>query len=609
LAVVDWVKQETEKVKNKNRRDHNSVAENELMDMARDRWSVATERKVDFEGQSLNAKWRRFEQIYRNKQWAGESVSPNKSTPVLNLTLAMIQAVLPRITDTSPEFLIYARRGVHHGAFADMLTSIMRYLWYHNKMQERQMSEAILHALKYGTSILKIIWDPRVWNGEGEVQYNVVHPMNFFPDPRAYDIESMDYCFTAVPKSLEYFIRRWPSKGHLVVPDQDWVETEALEGRDQPSKEKTATLKEYWYKDQNGTVCVMYFAGHVVLDVIGGELDKNVADDYPVYKHNKFPFAKIVDYPGDKEFWGFGEIELAEILQRLINNFESQIIDNTRLMGNAQWVVNKLLSGLKEEDSWIFDNAPGRVIFTHNDGVRKEPGTPIPPHIPEHLDRLIMLLEQILGIHDLVQGRRPAGVRAASAIIALQEAANIRVKEKTNRLGDALRDLVEQSIYLVMEYYDEPRQIRMAGDTAPATINVDEALEQELAETAMEAGELQFDEEMGPPEMIEGQMPTGPEGMGRVPEEERQRLRREASFPDFDIEIKIGPSLPYSQALLYEQSKEFYQLGIIDRQAVLESTNFPDRERILERMAQMEAEAAATAEEEEGGEERIGERI
>ncbi len=583
MAFVPWVRKKMDNVKNKNQRDQNSEEENKLLDLAKERWVTATERKVDFSGESLHSKWKRFDQIYRNKQWF-EPVPDEKSTPVINLTLAMIQAVLPRITDSYPEFLILPRRSANHGRLAEMLTAIVRYLWYHNRMQEQKIGESTLHMLKYGTSIIKTVWDPDMWNGLGDVRYSVVHPMNFFPDPRAYQIDEMDYCFTSVPKSVEYFLRRWPEKGKYVIPDNEWGETEALEGRDQPSKEEVASLKEYWFRDENGDLCMMYYTGHLVLDVLGGKLDNYQPDSGPLCRHNRFPFAKYVDYPGDKEFWGFGEIELAEVLQRLINAFEAQIIDNTRLMANAQWVVNKVLSGLKEEDAWIFDNQPGRVIFTHNDGVRKEPGTSIPPHVPDHMERLIFMLEQVLGIHDVVQGRRPVGVRAASAIIALQEAANIRVRQKSKHLGDALRELTEQSISLVLENYDEPRQMRMAGQTIPTTMDVHEVLMSDIVERAGDAEEIQYDE------------------FNNIPEEEMERLQQEIAFPEFDVEIKVGPSLPYSQALLYEQSKEFYQLGIIDRQAVLEATNFPDRERIMERLMQQEQAAAQAQEGERAGE-------
>lgn len=603
---LPWVTNRQEQVKNRTPRDHNTQEENGLLDIAQERFNLTQERKVDYTGKSLHYKWRELDQFYRGSQWLREDVPPNKSTPVMNFIFALTEAVIPRLTDNDPDFLILPRRSPKDNDLAEQLTGTQRYLWYANRMHEDLLDEAVMPALKYGTSVLKTVWDPD-WQGVGDVRYSVVHPMNFFPDPRAYRIPEMDYCFTRVPKPLEYYLRRWPEKGHLVLPDNDWTQVETLEGRDQPSAEEQASLTEYWFRDENGDMCCMYYAGDIVLQVIGGVYD---GSNNPVYRHNRFPFARLVDYAVDKEFWGIGEIELVVTLQMLINSLEAQVIDNTRLMANAEWIVDKMKSGLKEEDAWAFNMGPGNVIFTAQGGVEKALGVPIPPHITRHIEQLIAFMEQILGIHDVVQGRRPAGVRAASAIIALQESASIRIRRKAKHLQSALRELVEQSISLVLENYDEPRQVRIAGIAVPTTLNIREALIPRMMEMAEDAGML-------PPTMPPGMAPEGtmPElspgtmSMMAPPEEQaalEEQVFNEMKFPEFDIEVKIGPSVPYSAALLYEQAKEFYQLGAIDRQALLEATNFPNKEDILRRMEQQEAAAAGVPP--EGGGEWVGER-
>ena len=93
-------------------RKQNSKEENDLLDLAQERWEIARERKVDFTGRSLHQKWREYDQIYRGKQWL-EYVPEDRSTPVLNLVMAMIQAVMPRIVDAHPKFLILPWR--HRG--------------------------------------------------------------------------------------------------------------------------------------------------------------------------------------------------------------------------------------------------------------------------------------------------------------------------------------------------------------------------------------------------------------------------------------------------------------------------------------------------------------
>ncbi len=584
--IPQWVKDRVEDVTHRGGRKYNTPEENALLDIAQERFSAAQTGKVDFEGRQLHAKWREYDQMFRSKQWL-EWVPDNKSMPVINFTFNIVQSVLTRMTDTNPEMLVLPRRSIEDEQLAEMLTSVLSFLWYTNKMQERYLADVLSHALKYGTGIIKTIWDPTAWDNLGEVKYSVVHPLNFYPDPRGYSIDTMDYCFVQTPKPMEYFLRRWEEKGQYVVADDDWKESENLEGRDSPSEEQVATLTEYWYRDEKDNVCVMYYAGHVVLGVIGGELD----DGKPVYPHNRFPFARLVDYESDKEFWGIGEIEVVATLQRLINSFEAQMIDNTRLMANAQWVVDKVRSGLTEEDAWIFSNDPGDVVFTHSGGVERLAGVPIPPHIPEHQQQLIFWLEQITGVFDVVQGRRPVGVRAASAIIALQEAASVRLRQKSRHLGDMMREMSEQAVSLVMDNYDEPRTFRIMGNTTPVTVNVREALKSQMQGQAEMAGML--------PDIEQGPF-----------EEERMfsALKEEIKFPEFDVQITVGPSIPYSQALLYEQAKEFYSLGIIDREAVLEASNFPNREKIMQRMQEQEQAAMEAAQEEARGE-RTGERV
>lgn len=594
MPIIEWMKDTYDKVaKGKGgyvgTRGANTDEENKLLDLAIERLHIAESEKTDPSGRMLHQRWRDLDKMYRSDQWKEPSPS-YKSTPVLNFTFSLVEAIVPRMTDSTPEILVLPR-SPEVAEFAKMLSSVHSYLWYTNRMQQ-QLTESIRTCMKLGTVIYKVIWNPDALDGLGEVQYSVVHPMNFFPDPRAYTVEQMDYCFTVMPKTLEYIYRRWPDKGPKVIADQDWSHTEQLEGGGQPSKEAVATLKEYWFRDEHGHVCCMYYAGHIVLEVIGGKYDDS---NEPVYRHNKFPFAKQVDYPAEKEFWGIGEIEIVELLQRLINNFEAQIIDNTRLMANAQWIINKVQSGLSEEDAWMLTNRPGGAIWTRNGGVDRAPGVPIPTHIPQHQERLIFAMEQILGIHDVVQGRQPSGVRAASAIIALQEAANVRVRQKAKNLEHTLVDLVDQATWLVLEHYDDPRQVRLTQRSEFTTLDVREALNTHNITQARQMA----------PEELPPEMPPIVEGMGpeEIPGEQLEELQDIIKYPEFDIEVKVGPSVPYSQALVHEMAKEFYQLNIIDRKAVLETTNFPNREEILKRMEAQEAQMMQAE-----SEERIGER-
>lgn len=565
-VTVDWI-EDRKKKSDPNIRSNNTTVENDLLDQAQERFKVARERKVDYENQDLGTKWDKLEKVVRGDQWV-QDVPDYMSTPVINVLFALIEAAVSRLTDVNPEVLVTPRRDPEANQdLATMLTQTQGYLWFVNKMK-RRCREAARYALRLGTGIFSAVWDPDMHDGVGDVRYGVTHPKNFFNDPRAYEIDDMEYCFTRVPKSIEYLARRWVQKGALIVPDADTAFDHKEPAADRSSPESTASLHAYWSRDEHGDMTVMYYAGDLVLDIIGGKHDKQ-RPNTPVYQHNRFPFAKFVDYEADKEFWGVSETELVLMLQRLINDFEAQVIDNTRLMANVQWIVSKVESGLKEEDAWCIGSRPGNVIFTRNGGIEKLEGTPIPIHVTQHIEWLIYMMEQILGIHDVVQGKQPGSVRSASGIIALQESANIRIRNKAANLEEALTEMVDQGNWLVLEHYSEERQVRTGGGIkAPiVTLDIRKALEKRQVEMAAQAGVI-----------------TGPTDINQMTPETMQMVKETVKFPPFDVAVNLGPAVPYSQALQYEQAKEFYQLGAIDQEALLEAVNFPNKERILARM-------------------------
>ncbi|HUM42718.1 MAG TPA: hypothetical protein PKI14_07205 [Fervidobacterium sp.] len=585
-------------------RQFNTSEENELLDIAQERFTIARAEKKDLDGNDLHSKWKRLDRIYRGQQW--DNVPEGKSAPVINITFSLIESIVPRLTDVAPEIRVFPRREPRAKKLADSLTAAHKYIWDFNDM-DRKLAESTRIFLKLGTSIIKVFWDWDKHDGLGEVAYSVIHPMNFFPDPKSHSIEFMDFCFTTNPRSLDYIKRRWPEKGKYVVPDTEWQHSELGDGS---HHEIPATVTEYWFRDANGNVCVMYYCGDVVLEVIGGSYD---GSNEPVYRHNRFPFVRLVNYPLDKKFWGLSEIEIVENLQRLINSFEAQIVDSTRLMANPIWKVNKRLSGLTEEDAWIFDNTPGNVLWTMDGGVERERGVEVPAHVIVHQERLMFAMEQILGIHDVVQGRKPSGVRAASAIIALQEAANVRVRQKAKELQHAVKEMAEMANWLILEFYDKPRQLRVTGEQPYVTLDVHEALREVMAATASDMGMIPpnvlLEELEQPAERFEMKAPSGfaedydmqeplPDDLSSLGAEilspepaaggltMMDKIMQEVEFPEFDVEVRVGPSVPYSQALLYQQALEFFQAGIIDEKAVLDVVGFPNRDEILMRMEQ-----------------------
>ena len=76
-------------------------------------------------------------------------------------------------------------------------------------------------------------------------------------------------------------------------------------------------------------------------------------------------------------------------------------------------------------------------------GVRT---TELAPHtIPEYIfqfyGEMQKMIDQISGLHDVTQGRKPIGITAAKAISTLQEAAQTRIRLKERNLQVSLTQL------------------------------------------------------------------------------------------------------------------------------------------------------------------------
>jgi hypothetical protein len=157
------------------------------------------------------------------------------------------------------------------------------------------------------------------------------------------------------------------------------------------------------------------------------------------------------------------------------------------------------------------------------------------PNLPSSFinvfNMLVGMHDRIYQIEDADRGAAPGNVIAASAIFALQERNAVLIQKKITSVEDII--VFRGSCYLSMKQnYGLNREL----------VNLDD---QPVEFTGMDIAGLSF---------------------GFV--------------------VEAGSTTPRTQAQAREEAKEAYQLGIIDRQAYLELTNFPNYKAILERVSE-----------------------
>ena len=100
-----------------------------------------------------------------------------------------------------------------------------------------------------------------------------------------------------------------------------------------------------------------------------------------------------------------------------------------------QWVIDKNAGIPKGE----LTNRPGLIIRKNpNTEVRRDSPPSMPMYVHQMIDTLKADIEVISGVHDVTRGQTPTGIQSAAAIVALQEAAQIRVRLKVTLHENAL---------------------------------------------------------------------------------------------------------------------------------------------------------------------------
>lgn len=520
--------------------------------------------------QTYDKNWERWYRLYSGNHWDGPRPEW-RSTPVVNFIFSTIETILPIMTDNSPQINVVPKNQSSLPT-SSLMGVIMEKLWVDNDM-DIKLPETVKNALKYGTGIQKVWWNSKLADGLGDVAVSVVDPRHFYPSPGAKSIEDAAYVVFAANIPLDTVLRDFPEAngriqggiwdedltvnksitsqrtdaGLLLGPTSNTAGTDttanasSTQGRDGlMDRNKLVTFVEWWHRDESDQTWVTIMANGILL-----KHDKNP------FNHNKFPFVRYIDYQIPSMFWGMGEIQQLEKLQDNINQRRAQITDILRLTANPPFVADAD-SGVNPK---AMTNRPAVIIY-------KNRGSEVrwltPPQLPAALFELQDLdkkdFDAISGVLDVTQGRRPTGIEAASAISELQEAAQTRIRFKVRLMEASMRTLGKLMLALVQQFYTEERTIRCQGK---------------------QSGKPEFSQ------INQRQID---------PMTQQETVINDVTVGEYDVEIGVGSTLPVNKTRRADQMIELYQLGVVDKRAVLENVGLApeEYEQILARMEQEE---------------------
>ena len=492
----------------------------------------------------LMKKWQEYMSAYEGTYFKNESRPDYKSNQVSNLVFSTIEAIRPIMTDNNPKF-IAVPTSPEGQEFSTDVQMALDFEWEREKLATKLPAQ-LIPMLVYGTAVWFVQWNGK--EGEyGNINIKPIDPFNIFPDPLAENIDNSEYIVYATYKNANQLKQMFPNKASAIEGSRiNMSELVANRDENDSQEENQVLVLEMWCRDWTtmdenvkDEQVLKYPKGRVItcLPELGIILD----DKKNPYKDGKFPFVLMKNYDVPFKFWGVGEVEQILSPQIYINELTNQIIDNAKSTANMQWIIDKN-SGIGQGK---LTNRPGLVI-RKNPGseVRRDTPPPMPTYVRETIDVMKADIQDISGVLDSLKGEKQTGVVAASAILALQEASQSRIRLKIKIMESNLSELANMVYSRMQQFWKLDRWVRI---------------------TDMEGNPL-F-REIG------------------------QRVLQN----DYDLKVQAGSTMPVNKNAMMDLMIRLAQtnaedgLPVVDRKAILEYLPVGDKKAITERFSELQA--------------------
>ena len=493
----------------------------------------------------LMDKWKEYMSAYKGTYFQNKNLPDYKSNEISNHVFSTIETIRPIMTDNNPKFLAVPSTPAGMEFSADVQTAL-DYEWDREKMPLKLPAQ-LIPMLVYGNAIWFVQWDGK--DGEyGNISIKPVDPFNIFPDPLAESIDNSEFLVYATYRNANQIKQQFPEKASAIEGSRITMSELVAERDNNDTQDANQVLiLEIWCRDWvtmdetvEGKKQLKYPKGRVITCL--PELGILLSDKKNPYKDGKFPFVLMKNYDIPFEFWGVGEVEQIMSPQHYVNELTNQIIDNAKNTANMQWIIDKN-SGIGQGK---LTNRPGLVIRkTPGSEVRRDTPPAMPSYVRDQIEILKKDIQDISGVFDSLKGEQQGSVTAASAILALQEASQARIRLKIKLMEASLSELAQIVYSRMQQFWKLDRWVRV----------------------------------------------TDVEGNPSFREIGTQVLSN-----DYDLKVMAGSTMPVNRNAMLDLMIRLAQtngedgLPLVDRKAVLEFLPTGDKKAITDRFAELQAQ-------------------
>lgn len=430
---------------------------------------------------------------YKGVQWA-QNRPKEKSSIFFNRLFSTIQKELPFMTDRQPKIYVQAEEPSDEPA-AKILERIMETKWNERNM-ELKIPEAVMHAKQLGTGFLRPFWNPKLSNGLGDVDCEVVDPFEVFPFAYTKRMEFGDGVIWARWVSLGWIRQNYPKEGWRVkpggygdsgIPDRA-KDTNRVQGDAYAQvTDTTGSQTDYLPSGGGSSIDESDFKRCLVMTVFmkdgsmkeeekNGKKKKEAV--YPlgreiticngiVLEDKPFPFdnfpgmVELLNYIEPGEFWGESDIVQIKEGQKELNKLQAMIIDATR-RGVYTTKFVQTGSGIDVDNFVVTSDAVYETKIPNP--VSELIPQALPPQIFSYSQQIEQAIATTAGAVEYTppqSGDLPSG----RSLATLNEINQTRIRQKIRNLGYAIKLTGKMWLEMFLKNYTESRIMRIFNST------------------------------------------------------------------------------------------------------------------------------------------------
>lgn len=314
-----------------------------------------------------------------------------------------------------------------------------------------------------GGGIYKPYWDNSLSNGLGDINVIEIDPLNLYWEPGCEDIQDSENLFHVDYVKNNVLKQQYPfMDGKLSDGDTgEVVKYHEAESQNQDHTNESVVY-DWWYKRVNGTKTVVHLCKFCNGEVLWASENTKEYKETGYYDHGKYPFVFDILFPIKGSPFGFGYVDIMKSPQYVIDSLDSSIVKYAKMASKPRWFKKKNCNvDTRQFADWDNDfvDVDGAQIGEEN--LRQMQMNNFPPFVQNHWMNKIDELKETSGNRDFSQGATSAGVTAASAIAALQEAGSKLSRDMIKTSYWAYEEIVALVVELMRQFYTEDRYFRI----------------------------------------------------------------------------------------------------------------------------------------------------